>query len=480
MIDFAMENYQKMLSPSVDQKLVSKLLPITSKIEGEDFFNYFKRLKDSAKKGSVYKGYEEFVKHLDYVVQLLSSDQKKKIESAVIELLPAFKIQKAIYLESLAKWLVWNKWYKKAIKVYQELIDFKPGNEEAYFDCAQVECILGLCDIEGKTYQNLLNIDPLHSLARKALERQNIRSNPSVDLMHWYWKEEGRDDLAQITRNRTDLALDIPIFCRYHLRIVGHRWLEDPQSKSGSFAANGHTLGFNGILSPHIKLETGWTNKNYTDEEFRTRDTGYAYVWFNLRDHALLGLGYDKTNELYNYFGIKQGIQADSWWISGALNITRQLEIELKTKYLDYKDHNEGNRYFVSASYQFTDHPRIFKITLSGKYLDTERTSLFKYEGDTLIDIIHPYWAPESHKAGNIIFEWYHDISKFLFCGSELHFYDLRLGYGNETENNHSVQFEGEWHYEFYNHWIYSIKGLLHRSRDWDSEAVWAMLKYQF
>jgi len=43
-----------------------------------------------------------------------------------------------------AKELGWNKRYTQAMNAYKQLICFEPGNEEAFFDYAQVECSQGL------------------------------------------------------------------------------------------------------------------------------------------------------------------------------------------------------------------------------------------------------------------------------------------------------------------------------------------------
>ena len=210
---------------------------------------------------------------------------------------------------------------------YEELLGFTPGNEEAIFDYAQLECALGLCNREEKTYRRLLDMDKLHSLAGRAMERLKIRRNPSLKLGQIYWAEHGRHGLTEIDRYRTDLGLDVPIDCRFHLKLTGHHWIEHPSFTDESYGANGFTLGVGGTLNPYIRGEAGWTKKIYQDNEFENTDTGYANLWFNLRDYVVVGLGYDRTDQLYNYFGIRQGIQANSWWMSIDSDITRRLEV---------------------------------------------------------------------------------------------------------------------------------------------------------
>ncbi|MDD3581545.1 MAG: tetratricopeptide repeat protein, partial [Desulfobacca sp.] len=141
---------------------------------------------------SIYQGYEAVAREFDELSASLPPETKTQVEQVLVELYPAYQVQKRAYLESQAKWRAWNKRFTPALETYQELIEAHPGNQEARFDQAQVECALGLCDREAKTYRELLRIDPLHNLAGLALERQKIRRHPSVQVGHSYWEEKGR------------------------------------------------------------------------------------------------------------------------------------------------------------------------------------------------------------------------------------------------------------------------------------------------
>ncbi|MDY6881482.1 MAG: tetratricopeptide repeat protein [Thermodesulfobacteriota bacterium] len=479
-MDVASEAYEGLLTPPVDRELTRLLRPIAEASGNPGLIDAVYKLADRAEKGSVFQGLEAFSEELEKLRPALSSDTKKQIDSRLIGVYPSFAIQKTAYLENKGKRLVWNKRFAQAMDAYEELLGFTPGNEEAVFDYAQIECALGLCNREAKTYKKLLDMDKHHGLAGKALERVKIRRNPSVKLGQIYWAERGRDGKTEIDRYRTDLGVDVPIDCRFHLNLTGHHWIEHPSFTNESYGADGFTLGVDGTLNPYIKGEAGWTKKIYQDNEFENTDTGYTHLWFNLRDYVEVGLGYDRTDELYNYFGIRQGIQASSWWLSIDSDITRRLEIMGQAKYMSYNDDNDAQHYLLGAGYSFTNHPRIFKIALTGEYRNTQNHDVYQYEDGQLVNIIHPYWTPQDYYAGGITFEWYHDLSKLLFCGSQRHFYDLALTLGTDTESNPSVELRGEWHYEFLNHWTINITGLIHRSKLWDSEGIWADIRYQF
>lgn len=480
MVTEAMYTYNNIMTPQVDSRLVAELTPVSAHIQDSQFYNDFNRLKEASKNGSVYRGYEQLYNNFKTMKWQMTAGERLEIENKLTDLLPVYKIQKSAYLESRAKLLAYEKRFSRSMPFYEELLRHSPGNEEAYFDYGQVECSLGLCNREKNTYKRLLNIDPLHNLAGIALERQRIRSNPSLGFDYSYWMEDGWGELAQIKRDRLDFTFDIPLFCQYHLNLALNKWFEHPKFSGRTYAANGYTIGASGNINPFFKASASWTYKRYTNNELSDRNTGYGNLWFNIKEYAHVGAGYERTDELYNEFGIQQGLQADSFWLGVRSDLTKSLEVEGKTKALWYNDSNSGQHHFLAAKYAFTDHPKIFKITLSGEYRNTKHENLYVYQGTNLINIIHPYWTPKNYTGTGITLEWYHDYSRLFFCGNQLRFYDIKVSLGADSENNPSARIEAEWHHQFYNHWTIGIKGMLHSSPKWDANGLWATLKYQF
>lgn len=479
-MDVALDTYDALLEPAVDGQLAQALTPVAQASANSKLIAAVQRLTESAEQGSIYQGADALNHELVQLRSDLSPDTNNQIETVKLRLFPMYAIQKGASLERQSKRLTWNRRPAQAMDVYEELLAFVPGNQEAIFDYAQLQCSLGLCNREGPLYRRLLDIDPLHSLAGRAIERLEIRRSPSLKLGQIFWSERGREGLTEIDRYRTDLEVDVPIDCRFHLRLTGHHWVEHPSYTGDSYGADGFTLGLGGVLNPYIKGEAAWTKKMYRDSQFQNTDTGYARIWVNLRDYVTVGLGYERTDELYNYFGIQQGIQADTGWLSLNSQITRRLALLGQARYLSYSDNNDGRHFMAGAAYELTDHPRIFKIALTGEYRNTRKQDVYQYKDGSLVDIIHPYWTPKDYYGGAVTFAWYHDLSKLLFCGSQRHFYDLAVVAGTDTEHNPSIELKAEWHYEFYDHWTFGIKGLVHRSKLWDAEGVWADLRYQF
>lgn len=472
--------YQTLWQPAVDEKLLQALLPIREQTNDPSLKRMVEELEESRKQNSIYQGYEAYVVHLSRISDRITPDLKTRLQQVSIDLLPAYQLQKAGYLEGRSKWQAWNRRFAGSADSYRELIGFEPGNQEAIFDYAQVLCAVGLCDEEAKAYEQLLEVDPLHNRAALALERQRIRSHPAVSTGYSYWEERGYGDLSQIKRHQTDVAADIPLRCRYHLQFIAHHWLEEPIGYSDSFQSYGHTVSFNGVLNAYLSGAAAWTRHYYEDSELEDQNTGFARLALNIKDHAKLELGYDRSNQYVNEFAVLQGVQADGWWLSLSSYVTRNLELRVGARYLSYTDDNEAQIYSLGAGYAFTDHPRILKLNLLGEYRDTRETNVFHYLGSDLVDITHPYWAPQNYLAGVVGLEWYHDLSKFFFCGSELHYYDIRLSTGTASDDNPLVAVEAEWHYEFADHWTVQLKGLLHRSQQWDANGFWGTLQYRF
>ena len=484
MMPRARELYANLQQPPVDQKLLTAVE--SRQFQGQEAEiqqELLSRIRQASRAGSGYQGYEAFCRELAQLQERLSPDTGKQWEIIRLELLPAYKVQKAAYLENQAKWQAWNKRYTPSMDTYEELIQAQPGNQEAYFDYAQVLCAQGLCDREAKVYKDLLVLDPLHSRAKMALERQEIRSHPYLQMSHNYWEETGTGQhaVSQIARNKSDLTLDIPINCTNRFQVSAHRWFERPKDgHGGPYWADGQTLALNGIYNPYIKYALAWTGKYYEKSSVPNTNTGLAQLWFNLRNYAQLGLCYERTNEIYNNYGIRQGTQADNMWITLSSFVVRKLEVAAQARYIIFNDNNAEKVYSLSGSYDVTDHPHIFRIKLKGEYRNTDKINEYIYLDRNLITIIHPYWTPKNYLGGMLTLEWYHDLSKFYFCGSELHYYALRSLLGDDTTGNKGYGFEGEYNYEFLKHWTINAKASIYRSSQWNAQGAWGFIKYQF
>ncbi len=487
-MDSAFETYAKLYNPPVDQMLLTNLNELSNELlmglNDTAVHSRLEKLKEMVQKDSIYEGYALFFQKPFLPIRkasyLKASYLNQRLEEIRIQLLPAYRIQKTAFLEQKAKYHAYHLRFLSARNTLSELAAHDPGNQEALFDQAQVDCSLGLCNQEAVYYQTLLDLDPLHNLARTALEANKIRRNPSVRTDYYYAKEQGRGELSQIEHQRYDLQVDIPFLCRYHFRIMGHQWLESALGDHDTYEFNGHTFELSGVMTPELQGMFRWTKKYGNGGKFEGTDSGNAHLWLNLKDYLKIGLGFDRMDVFDNEFAIRQETQVDAWWLGITSNPTRQLDIGAKGQYLSYNDDNHEKRGELSVGYAFTDHPNVFKTNLKAEYRDTRETNIYQYQKGDLIDIIHPYWTPDEYLEGRISFEWYHDLSKLLFCGSPRHFYDIVVSLGQNSDQNPSIELSLKWHLEFNPHWMVNVEGLVHRSGEWDTNRFQAAVRYQF
>lgn len=478
-MDLALETYERLLTPPVDGRLASAVTPVAAAGNGA-IREPAERLNRRAGAGAAYDGYEAFSAAFESVKADLEPGTRKRIERELTRFLPEYRLQKGASLEKRAKELAWDLRFHRALRAYEALTQFAPADREALMDRAQVQCALGLCEPEAETYRELLDIDPQHEMARRALDRLEIVQRPSLEGDYAYWNERGRDRLSGIERQRADLALKMPVGCRLDLMVVGHHWIERPDHAGQDFEADGFTLAASVRPTPFLEGEAAWTRKDYREEGIETRDTGHARVYVDLLDALRLGAGFERSDELYNVFGIEQGIQADAWWVSASSRVTRRLNLLARARDVSYSDDNEGRHVLLEAGYALTDHPRLLEVTGFAERRDTEEQNVYRFQGEELVDITHPYWTPEDYYAGGIRIEWHHDLSGTFLCRSRKHAYDLTLTLGTDNEDNPHAQLAGEWRWDLLDRWTLEIRGLVHRSDLWDAEGLWTALRCRF
>jgi len=387
---------------------------------------------------------------------------------------------KAVTAERAYKRLLWYHRYGQALQEVNTVIELMPGDQEAVFDRAQIHCILGLCDLARSDYNHLLQLNPMHSIASEALELARLDAHPSVQLSGSYWREDGHGDLSDIYRYTTAVGLTVPIYCRADLFVESRRWFEFPGGYNGRIDAWSYTTGLRAALNSFLQGEVSWTFKQYEQTRFTDTHTGQAKLWANLYDYAQLGVGYGRTDELYNRFGYFQKTQADNTWVELKSDLTRRWDALLRLKDTHYNDSNNGYSVFLNTGYDITDHPRILKLSASAEYRDTDEDNQYIYNAGRLVNIIHPYWAPQNYVAGFLTLEWWHDLSgPHQYCGNKRHFYDLKASVGTDTESNPGITLEAEWQYRFTNRWSVGINAYTHYSEEWNAQGFWLSLGCQ-
>ncbi|MFC1461578.1 tetratricopeptide repeat protein, partial [Verrucomicrobiota bacterium] len=476
----ALEIYARLLDPPLDSRLCRMIQELAEESNSEALQDITGQLRTRVESETPYNAYEMLFDETGSRTRELPAGLQKKIELIRLNLLPAYRTQKAAFLESSGKQLAWHKRFFQAMKPYRELVEFEPGNQEARYDLSQVEFALGMDREAVHTTEQLLDMDPFHSQALLVQQTMDIRDNPYAALGYTYWHEEGRGDLVDIARHRYDAGAGSSLFGRAYLKADAHYWQERPGNRWGSFNAEGFSLQGGGVAAAWLAADAGITFKNYETSGIENAVSGHAEASVNIRDILTLGLRMERMDELYNGFCIEQGIQSDSVVLSGESFLTRDIELNAFGKLSDYSDDNSGEQAYLNIAYAATDHPRILKGAIFGEVRDTDKMTLYEYDADVLVNIEHPYWTPEDYAAWGIILEWYDDRSPVFSRGTDSRFYDVSVTLRDDTESNPAVELKGKLHYEWSLRWVLDLEATLVRSREWDAEGLRLMLKHHF
>jgi predicted Zn-dependent protease len=471
-MNLAGQLYAEIYTPSVDDRLIKAL---QSSHHDDSLLHAVETLPGDTK--SPYEKYERVSHLLD--AGGVPRAFRPSVEEILSDLLPVYRVQKSIWLESRAKRLAWSRKFLLSEGAYRELAAVQPGNEEAWFDLAQVQAAQELSLESTASYHQLLELDPLHNLASEALERQSIRQDPAIFTKYTYWDEKGIGRASDIERQHFQSGAEFTWNGQTQLRLSGDYWLESPGS-GGTAGAVGATIGIRTVFNQYWRASAEWSHKEYFDSRFDPTNTGHADLTFNAWDYVHLTLQYARDDELHNEFGLDQGVQSDNLRLAFDSDLNHYVEVSGGATWTHYTDNNHGLWLSLAPAFILIDHPHTLKLVLRGDYRNTKSESIFEYEGPRLSNIIHPYWTPQDYTQATVILEWRHDLSRDFFAGSQQHYYALRVGGGIDSTGNKNLLLEAEWRYEFLQHWTLEAHGTLNRSPAWDGATAFLSVTYRF
>ncbi len=477
MFDVAMRAYSTPLKPSINTLLrhdIRRKVPRAPSAGYDILQRIIEAPEESRKPYGLYSRLQSKTHN-----SALSPAQNEVLAQILRNRYAQYRIQKTFWLERRAKRLNWHRQRLSALEAYKQVIQAEPNNNEARFDLAQIQCGLGLVSRQRSTYKDILHLDPLHNLAGKALDRLRVRTSPALDVRYSFWHEWGRGQLSNIRRQRTGLGLSIPIIDNHTIRLSTIYLADDPAGHNG-FYGTGQRIRWTGVWAPALRSSVALQTTNYRNGDPEDTLTGHARLSYNIQDYVTLGVGYRRQNEFFNVFGLRDGTQSNRWWIALTSDLNHNLEAGYRGQYIDYSDDNAAQHHSGWVDYMFLDHPH--QLNLEGRmdYRDTHENNRFIFQGTRLRNIIHPYWTPRDYLEGTLTLKWRHDLSEFLFCGSQKHYYQIQISAGDNTDNNTFGEIKSTWNYEFANSWTINLSGLIHRSRDWDADGFWASLSYRF
>jgi hypothetical protein len=372
------------------------------------------------------------------------------------------------------------------LPLFHQAIAAEPGNLEARFDLSQVQNRLGLRDRERRSYQDILRLDPRHSLVRHALRKHRVTGRPSLRVIYERWDEEGRGELARMSRWRWGLTGEVPLGPRWRLGLGQNRWEYHPGIWAGSFQATGPSLTLRGVANHWLQAEAGWqrqefaANRRVPTQPLPDRDSGYARLRLAVDDRFELGLGLDRVDQFVNEIGLRDAVQARHRWLSAAWAGSRRVRLQGRWTRQHLTDDNEGRLFEWEAGFALNEHPRLLRLILSGDHRHFERTSVFVTRSGQLANIIHPYWTPRSYVGRALTVQYRADLSRRLLASTDHHFVDARFTRTADSEKNPGTRLELTWHYEFDWRWAIELRGMLHRSSQWDANSFGFSLERHF
>ncbi|MBU0716142.1 MAG: tetratricopeptide repeat protein [Verrucomicrobia bacterium] len=473
----SMDYYQELCAPPVDWQLTVALQnilrtgPQEKNTAREWLSKKVERLRSREGK-DIYKEMESFLNEWPLVSPTWSKAWRQPVENTLVDLWPAYLIQKNAVLERTAKANLWQRRWQNAEINLKELTATTPGNEEAWFDLAQSQYALGLKKSACQTYAQLLALDPLHQMAPEGLRKLRIDSHPALDASYDYWYENGYGHLAQITRHETAIRADVPIASDYYFTVAGEQWQYRPNEVNQTWLAYGPTLQAGGVANHWLKGNFAYSRQIFESKDVQNANSGYAEIEGALNDYFSLGLRGERQNNFANVYALKQGIQLDSIGAHPVLRVNRDIQVDGEAAWQAYTDQNSAQHHWLRGMGLLTQHPRELKLILRGDYRNTSEKDQEIWENGQLVDIVHPYWSPQDYFAGAAGLEWRHDLAKNYFAGAKLNYYDLICTFSTDTEDNPGVALGGEWRYDLTPHVAFRVTGMINRSRKWDAEQL--------
>lgn len=390
------------------------------------------------------------------------------------------EIQYAIALEQKGKAEVWHRHPWHALRTYETLLEVKPKDEELLFDEAQINCSLGTCCRALNIYRHILEIDPNHTLVQKTLETWDYKMSPALRSYLSYWREigSGTFSASQIARYRFDAIYEHPLCCSAAIRFIQHAWVENPFENFRFYPAAGQSIEVDGVIDEFMRGAASLTYKSYF-RKFKPRVSTRNQLTYNCYDwfYATFGCNYD--NEIYNFFSLKQGIQALNNWITLASNINHVWSVEGTFQNLNYSDNNNQVHLNFTTKLALTEDPALFQVILEGDYRNTVHETITIIVNNQTVDEIHPYWTPQRYFAGTFTLQYHYDYRDVITCESPQRYIDLKIRTGTDSVNNPLIAALLEWRHE-YNCWGFEVKGMIQRSPQWKAEGFWGSMYYHF
>jgi Tfp pilus assembly protein PilF len=394
--------------------------------------------------------------------------------------LPVPVLVENIDLEINCQTYKWDRHPILNLGAYKDLLSLNPGSDYWKYEMAQCYASLGYCDKSKEIYRDILDNSPSNTQAGMALERAEMKVQPKIALDYTYWSTKGYGDLDQVGRYEFNTTFTYCPSCREQVVFAQRNWIEHTYFDNHYHHAVGQTLEWNRRFTGYFSAQAGVTHKQY-NHRYGTVYSCFFNTRFDLWDRLYIDMGFRNRDDVYNIFNLQQKTQEKIWWVAMQAFPTHRTELISRLEYSQYNDFNSLVHGILNGNYTVMEYPGILKACLTVEYRNTAHTNIFIYSPNgTLLNIIHPYWAPQDYVFGQFLLEWRHDYGELQFEEAPVRYYDIKAAIGTDNNDNPFFSVKLEWYHEFYSHWKINVSGFIERSPMWNAKGLWCNVTYQF
>ncbi len=385
-----------------------------------------------------------------------------------------------VCLEVACRRAEWQHRFFERWEILAMLLEQDPHSPIWRFEYAENLCAFNYCEAACGMCCDVLQDIPLHTLASYSLDRGIQKQQNKVNIAYNYWQEIGYGDLSQIGRYEEICTLEVPFCCNNVFLLSQHFWDEHTFYDNRFHSANGVSAMWKYEPAPFLAIRTEAQFKAY-QQDFDDTFTGNIEMNTKFLDIHKWILGASVKDMIYNYFNLAQKTQGYICYTGLESRWSHYSNAHCLFENTIYSDSNNMQRAVVDYEYRIGDYPRVLSISTLGEFRNTSHINVFiNNPQGSLVDIIHPYWAPQNYYFGRVAFAFRHDYGDLAFCNAPERYYDVDFSFGTDSEDNNFCALKGQWVHECFDGWKFSISGLVHRSEMWNAKGLWCSLGYNF
>lgn len=358
-----------------------------------------------------------------------------------------------------------------AFRSINRFIELNPGDLEAIFDRAQIECRLGMINESLDDYKKIHIISPGHIMARNAYTKTKNQIRDRVGVAFKSMNEKGRDSISGI--HKLEIKSDYRSFLSDNeiVSISRSRGNFKESEKGERFSVNRLSIGLEHVTGPNISLkgELGWNSINKGIGDFRD----YSLNLKVLSDNPLsFNFKAERKGEFANRFSILQKtlmkkISSKIMW-----KPHYKYDIFFENQKSSFNDSNKLNFNSYGINYFLRLHPSSLVLNLSKSQYSSDHKSIFTNVAGVLTNIKYPYWTPESYGIRRISLKWERDLSIPLICTKEENKFYMEFVHENDDGDNIGNGVYAGFSSQLGKSLDIKIEGYIFKSDDWNTSGI--------